>query len=335
MLLHSYIVAKGEGKQTLASFLRAKLNLSWSKAKQIVEKKQVRVAGHPTTDPAQRLKTGNRVEIHGLSDITPEKPAKVKKKKALIAPEYPGPMPRIVYEDDTVVVVNKPAGLTTMRHAEEAAEFGERGKHYLPTTLADLLPGMLNQPNKPLRAVHRIDRDTSGLVVFARTAKAERELSTQFREHTIERRYLALVRGLPKPGVCESNLVRDRGDGRRGSSISDEVSGQRAITHIKIVEKLGDFTMVECRLETGRTHQVRIHLGEMGAPLCGERIYDRPINGKPVPDASQAGRPMLHAAKLGFRHPDTGEKSSWTCPLAEDMEELLVNLRDIAHGGKS
>ena len=327
MLLHSYIVARGEGKQTLAAFLRTKLNLPWSKAKELVNKKQVRVAGQPTADPAQRLKVGNRVEVHGFSPIV-KKPTTTTRKSKIDKPkpEYDGPMPEIVYEDNAVVVVNKPAGLTTMRHADEAAEFGERGKRFLPVTLADLLPSLLGQPDKPLRAVHRIDRDTSGLVVFARNAKAERELLKQFREHTVERRYLALVRGTPKPGKIESSLVRDRGDGRRGSSA--EAAGQRAVTHVKIVEGLGNYTLIECRLETGRTHQVRIHLGEKGTPLCGERIYDRPVNGQPYADDSGAARPLLHAAKLGFRHPETEEKMSWSCAVENDMARLIDELRE-------
>jgi 23S rRNA pseudouridine1911/1915/1917 synthase len=324
MLLHSYIVARGEGKQTVAAFLRTKLNLPWSKAKELVVKKQVRVAGQPTADPAQRLKVGNRVEVHGFSPIAQHpQPATRKSKVVKDKPMYDGPMPEVIYEDNAVVVVNKPAGLTTMRHADEAAEFGERGKRFLPVTLADLLPSLLGQPDKPLRAVHRIDRDTSGLVVFARTAKAERDLLKQFREHTVERRYLALVRGTPKSGKIESKLVRDRGDGRRGSS----AEGQRAVTHVKIVEGLGNYTLVECRLETGRTHQVRIHLGEHGTPLCGEGIYDRPLNGKPHPDASGAKRPLLHAAKLGFHHPETEEKMSWSCPVDADMAVLIEELR--------
>jgi 23S rRNA pseudouridine1911/1915/1917 synthase len=327
MLLHFWIVAKGEAKQTLAAFLRAKLGLSWSKAKELVERKQVRVAGQPTSDPAQRLRLGNRVEVHGFSEVVGKKPAKPKAaaKAAKPAPAYGGPMPVVVYEDDEVVVVNKPAGLTTMRHAEEAAEFGERGKRFLPATLADLLPPLLGQPGKPLRPVHRIDRDTSGLVVFARTAKSERDLGDQFRDHTVERRYLALVRGKAVAGRIESSLVRDRGDGRRGSSTAEE--GQRAVTHVKVLEEFAGYTLVECRLETGRTHQVRIHLGETGTPLCGEHVYDRPVNGKPVPDGSGAARPMLHAARLGFRHPETEEKMAWSCPPPADMEELLGRFR--------
>src|SRR5262249_22386421 len=151
----------------------------------------------------------------------------------------------------------------------------------------DLLPGQLpRHKGKPARviAVHRLDKETSGLVVFARTAEAAKHLGRQLREHSAERRYLAAVRGRAQDGTSESWLVRDRGDGRRGSGQRDE--GQRAVTHIRVVEELGDFTLVECRLETGRTHQVRIHLGEAGTPLCGERVYDRPVNGSPVPDSS-------------------------------------------------
>lgn len=327
MRLHFFLVARGEGKQTLAAFLRAKLNLPWSKAKELVMKKQVRVAGQPTADPAQRLKVGNRVEVHGFSPID-AKPAQPKKKTVLKkpAPTYDGPMPEIVYEDDSIVVVNKPAGLTTMRHPDETAEFGERGKKYLPVTLADLLPNLLGRPDRPLRAVHRIDRDTSGLVVFARTAKAEAKLTEQFREHSVERRYLALVRGQPRESRIETQLVRDRGDGRRGSS-SDE-SGQRAITHVKLVEALGNFALVECRLETGRTHQIRIHLGETGTPLCGEKVYDRPLHGQPLPDHSSAKRPMLHAVRLGLVHPVTEEKMRWNSPVPRDMATLLEELRE-------
>src|SRR6185369_6780768 len=105
--------------------------------------------------------------------------------------------------------------------------------------------------------------------------------------------------GQAKPGRIESHLVRDRGDGRRGSG-KEPRAGERAVTHVRIVEEMGDYTLVECSLETGRTHQVRIHLGEAGTPLCGERVYDRPPHGRPLPDESGAARVTLHAASLGF-----------------------------------
>jgi 23S rRNA pseudouridine1911/1915/1917 synthase len=247
-------------------------------------------------------------------------------------PKLPWP-PVIRYVDAHVVVVDKPPGLTTMRHAEEAAEFGARGRRFLPPTLADLLPALLAKRQTyakcpPVLPVHRIDKETSGLVVFARTPAAAKHLGAQFRSHTTERRYLALVRGRAKPGRLESRLVRDRGDGRRGSDPRGQ-EGERAVTQIRIVEDLGDYTLVECRLETGRTHQVRIHLGEAGTPLCGERIYDRPLHGAPVPDGSGATRPMLHAAELGFVHPETGKRMAWEAKMPRDMVELLGRLRKI------
>jgi 23S rRNA pseudouridine1911/1915/1917 synthase len=236
--------------------------------------------------------------------------------------------PRIRYVDEHVVVVEKPAGLTTMRHGYEAAEFGKRGRRYLPQTLADLLPSMLDRKGKPgrLRAVHRIDRDTSGLVVFARTPQAEKHLMKQFREHTVERRYLAIVRGRAKAGRIESRLVPDRGDGRRGSTTLP--GGQHAVTNVRVLETLGDFTLIECRLETGRTHQIRIHLGEAQTPLCGERIYDRPLHGRPVNrDTSGLNHPALHAAFLGFRHPVSGKRMSWSSRLPADLAKLVARLR--------
>jgi 23S rRNA pseudouridine1911/1915/1917 synthase len=250
--------------------------------------------------------------------------------------------PIILYADAHIVVVDKPPGLTTMRHAEEAAEFGTRGRRYLPPTLADLLPDLLGakrgarsaERKKLVLAVHRIDKETSGLVVFARTPAAASHLGAQFRGHSVERRYLALVRGRAKPGRIESRLIRDRGDGRRGSiakgragGVNSPVHAERAVTHVRVVEDLGEFTLVECRLETGRTHQVRIHLGEAGTPLCGERIYDRPLHGAPLPDGSGAQRPMLHAAELGFAHPATGKHMAWKSQLPADMEKLLGRLR--------
>jgi 23S rRNA pseudouridine1911/1915/1917 synthase len=241
-----------------------------------------------------------------------------------------GPGPIIRYADKHLVIVDKPAGLTTMRHAEEAAEFGPRGRRFLPPTLADVLPSLLAQrrPNErtKVRAVHRLDKDTSGLVVFARTIEAERHLGRQFRAHTIERVYQGIVRGRAKTARIESWLVRDRGDGRRGGSAIPG-QGQRAVTHVRVLEELGDYTLVECRLETGRTHQVRIHLGEAGTPLCGERIYDRPLHGKPLPDGSGMKRVALHAALLGFEHPATGERMRWTSNLPKDMADLVGRLR--------
>jgi 23S rRNA pseudouridine1911/1915/1917 synthase len=99
------------------------------------------------------------------------------------------------------------------------------------------------------------------------------------------------------------------------------------VSHVRVVEELADYTLVECRLETGRTHQVRIHLGEAGTPICGERVYDRAVKGRPLPDGSDAGRVALHAAVLGFVHPATGRRMRWTSPLPPDLAELVQRLR--------
>lgn len=318
--LTAFQVTRPEASQTLAAVLRSRLKLSWAQAKQLVASRTVRVAGQTCTDPVRRLKVGQRVEV-----ITPKSeklqpaPARPRLREQSTTDVPPGIVVRLV--DDDVVVVEKPPGLTTMRHPEEAAEFGPRGKKFLPATLADLLPRLLND-HKPVIAVHRLDRDTSGLLVFARNPAAAKHLGRQFRAHTTRRAYLALVRGLPRDGKIECWLVRDRGDGRRGSGPRGK--GQRATTHVKVLERFDGLTLVECRLETGRTHQVRIHLGELGCPLAGERVYDRPTHGAPVPDPSGARRIMLHAASLGFDHPRTGRPAEFSAAMPEDMRALVT-----------
>lgn len=318
MANRGFIVSRNESGETLAAVLRARWRLSWSAVRRLVGEERVRLNGAPCRDLKRRVQTGQRVDIRKAG----ARPRKEQHQKST------GPGIVIRHVDAAVVVVDKPPGLTTMRHAEEAAEFGLRAQRYLPTTLADLLPTLLAEHGKPkpVRAVHRLDKETSGLVVFARTSAAESHLGRQFRAHTTERRYLAVVRGQARDMRIESFLVRDRGDGRRGSA-TQRGQGQRAVTHVKVIEKLGDFTLVECRLETGRTHQVRIHLGEAGFPLCGERIYDRPLHGKPVPDASGATRPALHAAFLGFDHPATGQRMNFTSRLPEDLVALIGRWR--------
>ncbi|MCS7270846.1 MAG: pseudouridine synthase [Gemmataceae bacterium] len=234
----------------------------------------------------------------------------------------------IVHVDEALVVVNKPAGLTTLRHAYEEAEFGARARRYLPRTLADYLLELLGLSRTQLYPVHRLDRDTSGLVVFGRSAVAAQRLAQQLRQHRMARCYWAITRGIPAEGRLESWLIRDRGDGRRGSTPDPQTPGARhAITHVRVRETFGRYAWVECTLETGRTHQVRIHLGEAGTPLCGERIYDRPLHGPPLPDGSGAHRPMLHAVQLGLYHPLTNQWLQWDAPLPADFQQLLHQLR--------
>jgi 23S rRNA pseudouridine1911/1915/1917 synthase len=356
-----FLAERKEAGQTIAALLRKRFGLSWSQAKRLIERGHVRVAGFAVSDPGHRVRAKNRIWIRegvvqrgaegekGRSGDGEKKKPPVSREAKPSAPPAPKRKPAdqpkkphttspphylttsdLLYADDAIVVVNKPAGLTTMRHAEEADEFGPRGKKFLPKTLADLLPRLLASPGARVIPVHRIDRDTSGVVVFARTPAAAEHLTRQFRKHTADRRYLALIRGAAPAGRIESVFVRDRGDGRRGSGTGPD--GKRAVTHVKTLERLGPFALVECRLETGRTHQVRIHLGEAGVPLCGERVYDRPAHGKPFPDRSGAARPMLHAARLGVVHPATGQPMSWEVPPPADFTKLLDKLRATASG---
>jgi 23S rRNA pseudouridine1911/1915/1917 synthase len=312
MAKRALTVTAGEAGMAVLAWLERRLGIPATEARRLLRARQVRVAGAPCSNPAWKLRAGQRVEV-----MAPQPPP----------PSLPRPVLRHV--DRHVAVVDKPPGLTTMRHAEEAAEFG-RGRRFLPQTLQDLLPPLIAQREggapMPVIAVHRIDKETSGLVVFARTHAAEKSLGEQLRAHTMERRYLALVRGEARDARLESWLVRDRGDGRRGSGPPGE--GQHAVTHVRLLERLGPYSLVECQLETGRTHQVRIHLGEAGLPLCGEKVYDRPVHGRPLPDGSGCPRVALHAAALGLTHPETGKRMSWASPLPADLAGVLRRLRE-------
>jgi 23S rRNA pseudouridine1911/1915/1917 synthase len=322
---------------TIAAALRGWLpGESWSRIRGLLKSRRVMISGNICIDPARRLTVKDVIKILEQSAPAPPREEDV----------------RIVYVDAHVVVVEKPSGMTTTRHAEER-DWPARHKQLQPT-LDELLPRVLENREKrnkrgsqgktsdhsgkarlrPVRAVHRIDRDTSGLLVFARTATAERQLSQQFRHHTTHRRYLAIALGAVKAETIESRLIRDRGDGRRGSTRLPEV-GKRSVTHVLPLEDLGDYTLVECRLETGRTHQIRIHLAERGHPLCGEKVYNQRLYGPPIPDTSGAPRLALHAAELGFVHPVTGEELRFEMPLPEDLAQFLKQLRKATKRAKT
>lgn len=305
---------------TLAAVLKKRLpGQSWSQIRRVVATRRVRVGDDLCLDPARRLKEGDRVELL-------DNPLPARNYDTLV----------IRHLDEHIVVVEKPSGLNTVRHPAELAWTAERKR--LNPTLQDLLPPLIvaragqrrdqkgRAAARRLRVVHRLDKDTSGLIVFARTVTAERALGRQFHQHTVIRRYLAVVRGQVESQRIATNLVRDRGDGRRGSADVPGV-GKQAITHLDVVECLSGFTLVSCRLETGRTHQIRIHLSELGHPVCGEKVYNRRRGEEPAADASGAPRLALHATELGFKHPATEEEMHWSMPLPPDLEAWLRQLR--------
>jgi 23S rRNA pseudouridine1911/1915/1917 synthase len=313
--------------QTVAAALREWLpGVSWSRIKKLIAGRYVQVSGNLCLDPARRLK---------LQDVV----------KILPRPAQAPPTPHdvtVIYLDEHLVVVDKPPGMTTNRHRDELRASARRRQ--LQPTLDEVLPHIIAKIEgkkkrykgvpPPVRAVHRLDRETSGLIVFARTGEAERGLMEQFRKHTTERKYLAIIHGYLPAQTIKSYLVRDRGDGRRGSTKNPN-EGRIAITHVRPVERIGNYTLVECRLETGRTHQIRIHLAEAGHPVCGEKIYNRPLFGEPIPDHSGAPRLALAAVELGFIHPITKQPMKFEIPLPKDLTDFLHELRRRARQEKS
>jgi 23S rRNA pseudouridine1911/1915/1917 synthase len=217
---------------------------------------------------------------------------------------------RIVHRDPHVIVVDKPAGLDTVPWDDAPNMDG-----------ADTLQARVHAAlGAPVRVVHRLDRDTTGLLMFARTPEAEGRLQHQLRRHTVHRRYLALVHGDVKPGTLRSFLAADRGDGLRGSVPH---GGKEAITHVEVVERLRGASLVACRLETGRTHQIRVQLAEAGHMLLGERGYVREHRGEVI----TAPRIMLHAAELGFVHPATDGPLQFRAELPADMVAMIAGRR--------
>jgi 23S rRNA pseudouridine1911/1915/1917 synthase len=253
--------------------------------------------------------------------------------------DHPKPLPRAAHPerltirhlDEHVVVVEKPAGVNTVRHPAELEWSEERRE--LDPTLEDLaqwaVAHRLGRPPRDLprlRIVHRLDKETSGLLVFARSVLGERELGVQFKKHTVTRRYLTVVPGVIGPQTIRSRLVEDRGDGRRGSTTLPGV-GKEAVTHIAVEERLNGYTLLSCRLETGRTHQIRIHLSEAGHPVCGDKVYVKRPNGTVFEDRSGAPRLALHATELGFAHPASGANLHWSMPLTPDLQKFVDGLR--------
>lgn len=312
-------VTDPQAQQTLVTLLRQWLpGESWSQVRKLLTGRHVQVNGNLCLDEGRRLKAQDVVRVLDHSQARPPKQADVK----------------IRYLDQHIAIVEKPAGMTTLRHAEER-DWPSRRKQVQPT-LDEVLPQVIalrdkSRPQKGkrpprVRAVHRLDRETSGLMVFARTPEAEVKLVSMFRKHDIHRQYVAIVQGKLEAQTITSNLVRDRGDGKRGSTTLKDV-GQHAVTHVKPIEYLDGYTVVECRLETGRTHQIRIHLSERGHVLCGEKVYHTPLFQKAIPDHSGASRIALHAAELGLVHPVTGESLHFKMAMPPDMAELLTRLR--------
>jgi 23S rRNA pseudouridine1911/1915/1917 synthase len=236
----------------------------------------------------------------------------------------------ILYEDDDLIVVDKPAGMAV--HPSLGHSTGTL-VHALLGHCGKSLSGMNGEARPGI--VHRIDKDTSGILVAAKHDRAHRGLAGQFARHDIHRVYLAIVRGMPLPGAgkVESLIGRHPVDRKKRAVLGEGTpGGKEAVTYYKVLEPLGGAALVECRLETGRTHQIRVHMAHLGHPLLGDPMYGKaaPIKGanETVQKAIKSlGRQALHAAELGFSHPMTNNKMSFKSPLPADLAGLLALLR--------
>ena len=284
--------------------------LSRERLKTLIRSGAVETRGEPVRDPAIKVKGNEKLRV-----AVPEpKPAH----------NEPQDIPlTILFEDEHLLVVDKPAGLVVHPAAGNFdGTLVNALLHYCAGALSGI--GGVVRPG----IVHRIDKDTSGLLVVAKTDVAHEGLAKQFAAHSIDRRYLAVVNGVPKAaaGKVDAPLARSATN-RKKIAIVEGSRGKRAVTHWKRLEVLRDAALVECRLETGRTHQVRVHMASIGHPLVGDPIYSRSgkTHGKLLKELGFL-RQALHAAELGFTHPVTKHKLSFSSPIPPDMQELKRGL---------
>ncbi|MDX6645041.1 MAG: rRNA synthase [Miltoncostaeaceae bacterium] len=246
----------------------------------------------------------HRLALGEVVTVRPEAPA---------APLAPEEVPLVVlYEDEHLLVVDKPAGVVTHPAAAHASG----------TLVHGLLARGIRGGDDPSRPgiVHRLDRDTSGLLVVARSPRAHRRLTRLMRDRAVERRYLGLVHGGFPPALTVDRPVgRDRRDRTRMSVATDH--GREAVTHLRRLEALARFSLVEARLETGRTHQIRVHLAAVGHPVAGDPLYGRRADGLGL------RRQFLHAARLSFPHPESGEIVTVESPLPPELADALERAR--------
>ncbi|WP_295747326.1 RluA family pseudouridine synthase [uncultured Limosilactobacillus sp.] len=271
---------------------------SRSKLQRWISKGMVLVNGQQVADK-YKVKVGDQVVV------TPEEPHPIDLEPENIPLD-------IVYEDDDVLVVNKPQGMVVHPapgHPDHTLVNALLYHCPLSTINGEFRPGI----------VHRIDKDTSGLLMVAKNDRAHQSLAAQLKAKTTKREYLALVHGRIKEerGTIDAPLGRSRKDRKKQAIVED---GRHAVTHFKVIERYRNYTLIKCRLETGRTHQIRVHLASVGHPLAGDPLYGPR---KTLPGKGQ----YLHARLLGFVHPTTGKEMVFTAPLPAYFQQMIAKLR--------
>jgi len=281
---------------------------SRSRLKNLVQDGQVSLDGATITDPSLRVKPGQSFVV----DVP--------------APTADKPEPQamdlvIAFEDEHVIVIDKPAGLVVH---PAAGNLDHTLVNALLAHCGDSLAGIggVKRPG----IVHRLDKDTSGLMIAAKTELAHKSLSADFAAHTLTRSYLAVARGVPNPlaGTIETRIGRSHAN-RKKMAVVAGTGGRAAITHYKMLKLFGlTSSLIECRLATGRTHQIRVHLTAMGNPLIGDQVYGGRGRAANLPEAARIfPRQALHANLIGFRHPHSGAYMEFSSALPSDMATLV------------
>ncbi len=263
----------------------------------------VEVDGVPVTEPKHKVFTGTKLRL-------------VLPKDAVVQREQAENIPlNVVFEDETLVVINKPAGLVV--HPGSGNWSGT-----LMNALLHHVPGIEEIPRAGI--VHRLDKDTSGLLVVAKTLEAQTDLVRQLQARTVKRQYLALAAGVIKrDGGVDEPIGRHPVNRIKMAVVPESRGGKPALTWFRRLEVYSHCTLLECALETGRTHQIRVHMASIGHALVGDPVYARPDQRLPP-----FGRQALHATRLGLVHPLGGRLMQWEVPMPEDMRELIDMLRD-------
>lgn len=310
MTTQNIVVETAEAGERLDTFLAQKTGITRSQVQKVIEKGEVSVNGRPESQNF-RVKAGDAVTIN-----TSEK------KDGVLEPE---PIPvDILYKDDYLVVVNKPAGMVVYPAAGHSHGTLMNALSYhcrkLASTGGPLRPGI----------VHRLDKDTSGVMVIALDDRAYYDLAEQFRQRTINRRYIALVFGdlIKDEGTITLKIGRSESDRKKMSTRVRR--GKEAVTKWKVIRRFRYATLVEAKLGTGRTHQIRVHFASIGHPVLGDKTYGKKIQVETTTRGKiMFPRQMLHAELLGFIHPSTGKYLEFSSPLPEDMAEKMKEVQSL------
>ncbi len=300
--------------QRLDQFLATRLDhISRARVQQLISEEKVLV-NDSAAKASLKLRGGETIKILGEAERAPLK---------AIAENIPL---HIVYEDDDLAVIDKPAGMMVHAGAGATDDARNRGTlvnallHHLKslsTTGGELRPGI----------VHRLDKETSGLIVVAKNDEAHRNLSAQFAAREVKKKYVALVHGWVKKdsGTIAQSISRDRV--RRTRMTTRLAGGRSAVTHYKVVRRLdtkfGKFTLLDLKIDTGRTHQIRVHLAAMTHPVVGDALYGAPRQARGKSAVISLPRNFLHSAELEFRHPRTGQAIALTSELPEELQGFL------------